>query len=510
LSKNSIEQLLQQGIAAANRGDKAQARQLLESVLAKDDRNELAWIWMATVVSTVKERRVCLERVLQINPNNERAKQALKQLGVAEPTTTRTAPAPARNTNATLQNNGIPRRYIVGGVLAAVVGLLLLSSLFAPRTQTVIATTTPLPQEVIAQMFSPTPVPTTTPAIVIVTLAPRQNLPPTFTPTATLTPEPTLQPSPTAFPSGSYTFLYTTLGQNENVPSLYQILGDGTGQQPLLENVTEFAYSNNGQQVAFVRLRQTDAPLPTSTLDTEVTAEAPSSNRDISASAVEIFVANVDDLANARQLTSLGSATASSLSWSPDDASIAFSSDFTGDPEIYVVTVADGFTQQLTDNEFIDIDPTWSPDGQRLVFASDRQSPGFLDLFSLVFVPNGDPVVEQITSDAGNSYAPKYSPNGERIIYLNDGSGSADVFIIAPDGQRQLVLVAEDAEIRSATWSPDARFIVFVSNRQDDRFQVYFYDIEEDTITRVNNDGRESLMAGIRPDLIFRLLGRER
>ncbi len=81
MSENdSVDQKLQAGIEAARSGDRAKARRLLEQVIEVDDSNELAWIWLASGVNTVRERRECLERVLQINPNNTRAREALSRL----------------------------------------------------------------------------------------------------------------------------------------------------------------------------------------------------------------------------------------------------------------------------------------------------------------------------------------------------------------------------------------------------------------------------------------------
>jgi len=75
-----IDNLLKQGITALKSGQKAQARSLLEQVVQQDERNELAWLWLSGAVDTDEERRLCLENVLLINPDNDIAKQGIKQL----------------------------------------------------------------------------------------------------------------------------------------------------------------------------------------------------------------------------------------------------------------------------------------------------------------------------------------------------------------------------------------------------------------------------------------------
>ena len=74
---------LKAGIEAAQQGDKKTARNLLKQVLAEDPNNELAWMWLASAVESLDERRACLQKVLQINPNNARAREALSRLGAA-------------------------------------------------------------------------------------------------------------------------------------------------------------------------------------------------------------------------------------------------------------------------------------------------------------------------------------------------------------------------------------------------------------------------------------------
>jgi hypothetical protein len=71
---------LQAGITAAREGRQNDARALLQQGLQADPRSEQGWLWMSTVVETDPERRICLERVLTINPHNQTALAALERL----------------------------------------------------------------------------------------------------------------------------------------------------------------------------------------------------------------------------------------------------------------------------------------------------------------------------------------------------------------------------------------------------------------------------------------------
>ncbi|MBP8003029.1 MAG: hypothetical protein KA314_28060 [Chloroflexi bacterium] len=77
--------LLQQGIQAAKAGDREQARRLLLQLVETDENNEQAWLWLGGVMETWEERRICLENVLALNPDNEVAQRGLARLNAAAP-----------------------------------------------------------------------------------------------------------------------------------------------------------------------------------------------------------------------------------------------------------------------------------------------------------------------------------------------------------------------------------------------------------------------------------------
>jgi hypothetical protein len=104
MADDLLNDLLERGVTALKEERKAEARGLLEQVLAQDERNETAWLWMSGVVDTDTERRICLENVLAINPNNGIAKRGLERLGISQrmtPFTTARPPGPGVEEAAT-------------------------------------------------------------------------------------------------------------------------------------------------------------------------------------------------------------------------------------------------------------------------------------------------------------------------------------------------------------------------------------------------------------------------
>jgi CheY-like chemotaxis protein len=71
--------LLRQALAAAQANDRAKTLQLLQEVTTLDPRNEAAWRWLADLTDSPTEAVAALERVVVINPNNDKAKALLRK-----------------------------------------------------------------------------------------------------------------------------------------------------------------------------------------------------------------------------------------------------------------------------------------------------------------------------------------------------------------------------------------------------------------------------------------------
>ncbi|MCZ7546211.1 MAG: DPP IV N-terminal domain-containing protein [Anaerolineae bacterium] len=99
--------------------------------------------------------------------------------------------------------------------------------------------------------------------------------------------------------------------------------------------------------------------------------------------------------------------------WSPDGTRLAFASDRDGDYDLYVIDLAcleDGCTEDnatpLTDNDADDSIPAWMPDGEHLVFQSDRDGDGW----NLYLLNLADGTVTRLTETAGDEVSAAVQP----------------------------------------------------------------------------------------------------
>jgi len=72
--------LFKAGKEAARAGDHTQAHRLFRQAVEVDPYHEQVWLWLASVVETDEDRRVCFENVLELNPTNPVARQQLQKL----------------------------------------------------------------------------------------------------------------------------------------------------------------------------------------------------------------------------------------------------------------------------------------------------------------------------------------------------------------------------------------------------------------------------------------------
>jgi len=166
------------------------------------------------------------------------------------------------------------------------------------------------------------------------------------------------------------------------------------------------------------------------------------------------------------------------------DGHIVFTSVRDGDMEIYSMNGDGSDVRRLTNRPGPDGGPFWSRDGKRLVFRGRPIGPGpeLEDYRSLLkqglwrptslelYVMNRDgSALRQVTKDGAASFAPYFTPDGTRIIYasnVKDPKGrNFEIFLINADGTGQEQITFNETFDGFPMFSPDGKHLVFASNR---------------------------------------------
>ncbi|MGE3525810.1 MAG: amidohydrolase family protein, partial [Gemmatimonadales bacterium] len=192
-----------------------------------------------------------------------------------------------------------------------------------------------------------------------------------------------------------------------------------------------------------------------------------------------------------------------SLDVSPDGETIVF--DLLGD--LYLLPIDGGKATRITEGMAYDAQPRFSPDGQAVVFISDRSGGDNVWTMRLDFTDT-----TQVTQGNGSLYvSPEWSPDGQYIAVSRSGGlfGAAklELYRIGRHSPLPVIRGPQPFKTVGAAFSPDGRYIWYAGRFNDwtynalfPQLQIYRYDRERGTSTRLTSRYGSGFRPAISPD----------
>lgn len=117
--------------------------------------------------------------------------------------------------------------------------------------------------------------------------------------------------------------------------------------------------------------------------------------------------------------------------WSPDGNKITWVSSRRGNPMIFVMDRDGGEIRRLTYAGLFNASPSWSPDGKTIAFASQAGS-----TFDIYLISVDGKNIQRVTKSSGgeSNEHPTFSPDGRHIIYSSSTSRRSDIYVVNLDG----------------------------------------------------------------------------
>jgi serine/threonine protein kinase len=160
---------------------------------------------------------------------------------------------------------------------------------------------------------------------------------------------------------------------------------------------------------------------------------------------------------------------------------IAYASNRQGLPQIFLASISGDSAFQITNLPEGACQPSWSPNGEMLVFISPCK--GMDDVYydsSLYFINADGSNLTPISTVPGGDFDPAWSPDGKSVAFTSLRTGQMEIFMLNVEDQSvaQITKGASSVESRQPSWSPDGMQIAYTVKR----FGVY-------QIWMMNTDG---------------------
>ena len=176
-------------------------------------------------------------------------------------------------------------------------------------------------------------------------------------------------------------------------------------------------------------------------------------------------------------------------SWSPDGQQIVYTANPGEDWDLFIMDLAnDNFISRITTLRLnvtpqkYNMCPTWSNDGNSIVFNFPQN---FGRIGGIYLINTDGSNLRNVTNDTLNNYSPTWSPDDTQIAFVSDRSGNEEIYVINTDGSELQQITTIGAF--EPDWSSAVNKMVFCTN-QDGNQEIYTMNPDGSDLLRLTNN----------------------